>query len=144
MKHTQDQTTAHSAQCFLVTCMDFRLIDDAVRFMDDLGYNNNYDQFILAGSSLGFTQTKFKHWSKTLMDHMGIGLDLHDFREIIFIDHIDCGAYKKFYPSITNPEDEAFHHKEHMQMARDKLAHKFPSFKFRGYLMDLTGECTPI
>jgi hypothetical protein len=30
--------------------------------MDKKGYNNNYDQFILAGSSLGLTQTKFPHW----------------------------------------------------------------------------------
>jgi hypothetical protein len=36
--------------------MDFRLIDDIVRFMDGKGYNNNYDQFILAGGSLGFIQ----------------------------------------------------------------------------------------
>ncbi len=60
--------------------MDFRLIDDCVHFMNSIGHNNNYDQFILAGASLGFTQDKFKHWPLTLMDHMGIGLDLHAFR----------------------------------------------------------------
>ena len=77
---TQDQTTAHHAKCFLVSCMDFRLIDDTVRFMDSIGYNNNYDGFVLAGASLGFTQEKFPHWPLTLMDHMGIGLTLHSFR----------------------------------------------------------------
>lgn len=77
---TQDQTTAKEAQCFLVTCMDFRLIDDIVHFMDKEGFNNNYDQFILAGSSLGFTQEKFPHWGQTLSDHMGIGQGLHAFR----------------------------------------------------------------
>lgn len=40
---TQDQTKAHSAQCFAVACMDFRLVDDTVRFMDSIGLNNNYD-----------------------------------------------------------------------------------------------------
>ena len=59
---TQDQTTAHHAQCFLVNCMDFRLIDDMVYFMNGKGYNNNYDQFTLAGASLGFTQDKYPHW----------------------------------------------------------------------------------
>lgn len=59
---TQDQLTAHQAKCFLVTCMDFRLIDDVTHFMDRMGYNNNYDQFILAGASLGFVQDKFPHW----------------------------------------------------------------------------------
>ena len=37
----------------LLSCMDFRLLDDIVVFMNALGYHNNYDQYILAGSSLG-------------------------------------------------------------------------------------------
>jgi len=77
---TQDQTVAHEAQCFMISCMDFRLLDDIVHFMDKLGYNNNYDQFILAGASLGYTQTKYPHWGKSLTDHMEIGLSLHNFR----------------------------------------------------------------
>lgn len=77
---TQNQEVAHNAQCYLITCMDFRLIDDIVHFMDSIGYNNNYDQFILAGASLGFSQDRFPHWGQTLLDHMGIGRDLHDFR----------------------------------------------------------------
>jgi hypothetical protein len=77
---TQDQHKAHNAKCFLVTCMDFRLIDDITHFMNEQGYNNNYDQFILAGSSLGLNQDKFPHWGQTLADHMNIGLGLHEFR----------------------------------------------------------------
>jgi hypothetical protein len=60
--------------------MDFRLIDDIVKFMDGKGYNNNYDQFILAGGSLGFIQEKFPHWGQSLLDHMNIGQSLHGFR----------------------------------------------------------------
>lgn len=56
---TQDQTTAHTAACFVVACMDFRLVDDCVHFMNSIGYNNNYDQFVLAGASLGFSQDKY-------------------------------------------------------------------------------------
>mgnify|MGYP003430000071 CR=1 FL=1 len=79
---TQDQTIAHEAKCFAVTCMDFRLVDDATRFMDKLGYNNNYDIFVLAGASLGFTQVKYPEWGKSLLDHMSIGHSLHNFRYI--------------------------------------------------------------
>jgi hypothetical protein len=77
---TQDQTTAHSAKCFTVACMDFRLVDDTVYFLDSLGLNNNYDQFVLAGASLGFTQDKYPEWGKTLLGHMSIGESLHHFR----------------------------------------------------------------
>src|SRR4051812_40499785 len=68
--------------------------------MNDLEFNNNYDQTILAGASLGFCQDKYPHWGQTLLDHMEIGKDLHHFREVIFIDHLDCGAYKKIFPEI--------------------------------------------
>ncbi len=77
---TQNQKTAHQAKAFGITCMDFRLIDDVVYFMNGLGFNNNYDEFILAGASLGFTQDKYPHWGQTLLDHMNIGLTLHHFR----------------------------------------------------------------
>ena len=77
---TQDQTIAHEAKCFTVSCMDFRLVDDTVYFLDHLGLNNNYDQFVLAGSSLGFTQEKYPQWTQTLIDHMSIGQSLHNFR----------------------------------------------------------------
>lgn len=70
---TQDQLTAHHAKVFLLTCMDFRLLDDIARFMNNQGYNNNYDQYILAGASLGLNQKKFPHWGETLLDHMAIG-----------------------------------------------------------------------
>lgn len=98
-----ENVLAHRAKCFVVTCMDFRLIDEATIFMKEMGYDHNYDQFVLAGASLGFTQTTYPHWGQSLLDHMNIGKDLHHFGEIIFIDHKDCGAYKKFYPNF-NPE----------------------------------------
>ena len=71
---TQDQTKAVHAEAFAVSCMDFRLVDDMVYFMDGLGYNNNYDQFVLAGASLGFTQEKYPSWGQALLDHLAIGL----------------------------------------------------------------------
>lgn len=80
---TQDQTTAHSANCFVVACMDFRLVDDVTHFMDKIGHNNNYDQFVLAGASLGFTQDKYPEWGKSLLDHMSIGQSLHNFRFVV-------------------------------------------------------------
>lgn len=78
--HTQDQTHAHTSKCFAIACMDFRLVDDTVFFMNSLGFNNNYDQFVLAGSSLGFSQDKYPYWGQALIDHMSIGQSLHHFK----------------------------------------------------------------
>ena len=58
-KNTQNQLKAHTAKAFVITCMDFRLIDDVGTYLDNIGYHNNYDEFILAGASLGYNQTKY-------------------------------------------------------------------------------------
>ena len=140
---TQNQETAHNASTYVISCMDFRLLDDIVRAMDAMGYNNNYDQFIVAGSSLGFVQDKFPHWGETVMDHMNIGLSLHNFRSIIIIDHEDCGAFKKFMP-YKNKEEEYNNHKDCLQKAYERLSKHFPDFSFHGFLMDLKGNMTQI
>ena len=44
---TQNQLTAYDADALVLACIDFRLIDDYVYFMDSLGYNNNYNDFVL-------------------------------------------------------------------------------------------------
>lgn len=138
---TQDQKSAKTSEVFLISCMDFRLLDDIVRAMDSLGYNNNYDQFIVAGSSLGVCQDKFPHWGKACIDHMEIGLKLHDFRKIIVIDHEDCGAYKKFFPELVgNLELEKKYHHDYIQKLFDNLVKIFPNMDFSSYLMDLDGK----
>jgi len=138
---TQDQKTAKNSEVFLISCMDFRLLDDIVRAMDRLGYNNNYDQFIVAGSSLGVVQDKFPHWGKTCIEHMEIGLKLHDFRKVMVIDHEDCGAYKKFFPELVgNLELEKKYHAEYIQKLFELLIRNFPNMDFESYLMDLDGN----
>lgn len=142
-KHTQDQKTATSALTYLITCMDFRLLDDVVRAMDAMGYNNNYDQFIVAGASLGLVQDKFPHWGETAINHMEIGLGLHAFRKVIVIDHEDCGAYKKFMP-FKDYEEEKHNHQICVQKTYNLMSKKFPDFEFQGFLMDLDGNMKEI
>jgi hypothetical protein len=50
---TRDQLFVHDASAIILTCMDFRDIDDLVYMANNLGLNNNYDHFILAGASFG-------------------------------------------------------------------------------------------
>ena len=44
----------HKASAFLITCMDFRFVEDCKKAMNDLGYKIDYDQYVIAGASLGF------------------------------------------------------------------------------------------
>lgn len=138
---TQNQMTAHHAKAIVITCMDFRLIDDAVRYLDSIGYNNNYDEFILAGASLGYNQTKFTAWTETLDKHIELAENLHDIKEVIVIDHMQCGAYKIFYDKKEiKREEEIKLHRENFKIFEKTISTKYPNLKVRTLLMDLDGK----
>ena len=87
-------------KAFVITCIDFRLIDDAVYYLNSKGYVDDYDEFILAGASLGYNtslngvNSQFSRWDKILENHIDISYTLHKIKEIICMEHMDCGAYK--------------------------------------------------
>ncbi len=138
---TQNQLTAHTAKALVITCMDFRLIDDAVYFLNSKGYNNNYDNIILAGASLGYNQTKYDSWKKTVDDHIGLAKKLHHIKEIIVIDHMDCGAYKLFYEKTKLSRTEEIKlHKENFAKFEKLIYQTYPELKVYCYLMDIDGK----
>ena len=140
---SQDQLVADEAKAFLYSCMDFRLLDDIVYFMNLIGYNNNYDQFILGGGSLAFASEKFKNWRKIGKEHLDLGIKLHKIKEIICIDHEKCGAYKYCYPDMK-PEEEKQKHIENMTIFEKKFKKSHPEIEVHCYYMYLTGSVEKI
>ena len=137
---TQNQLTAHTAKAIVITCMDFRLIDDAVLFFNSIGLNNNYDGFILAGASLGYNQTVYSAWSETLDKHIELAEQLHDITEVIVLDHMQCGAYKLFYNLSPIPRaTEIELHKNNFIQFTQTINQKYPHLTVSTYLMDLDG-----
>ena len=121
--------------------MDFRLIYDAVYFLNSLGYNNNYDEIILAGASLGYNQTKYNSWKKTLDDHINLAKKLNHNKNIIVIDHMDCSAYKLIYdkPKMTRKEEIELH-KSNFQTFKYLIKKSYPELTVETYLMDIDGK----
>ena len=140
---TQNQMEAHSARAFVLSCMDFRLLDDIVYFMNGNDYNNNYDQFICAGASLGVNQNKFASWGQAFREHLGLGLELHKVKEMIVIDHDKCGAYKKFFPEMKPEEEREYHVKQILQF-EEMIIKEYPELKLHAYYMQVDGVCEKI
>lgn len=106
----------------LLSCMDQRLLDDIVRFMDDLNLQNRYDQVILAGAAMGAAklatplpqfnppsvpppappceQAPPFQWRHVFFDHLLTAIEglERPIRDIFLLEHVDCGAYKKLHP----------------------------------------------
>ena len=54
----------HDAKIFMICCMDFRFVNDHKSAMLDLGHKIDYDQYVIAGGSLGFICGDYEHWGK--------------------------------------------------------------------------------
>ena len=102
----------------LISCIDLRLTDDLVRFMNHENLTNRYDHFILAGASLSASLERlpdwcytdsdnacgkvntskfdFVSWQNTLDNHLDIAMALHHIDTVYIIKHENCGAYSAF------------------------------------------------
>lgn len=89
----------------LLTCMDQRLLDDTVRFMNHLNLQNRYDQVALAGGSMGVNQLptpSASWWSVFSIQLLEAINKLHrPIKDVFLLDHLDCGAYKYLHPNDT-------------------------------------------
>ena len=129
---------SHNAKAMVVTCMDFRLLNNARNVLKDKGYDLSYDQFVIAGVSLGFLQPDYT-WGKSLIDHIKMSIKLHGIKEVILIDHLDCGAYKTFIKDLK-PENEREEHVKNLKKAVDELSKEFKDLKFTKWILSLDGK----
>lgn len=137
---------AGKTEALLLTCMDYRLTDDIVRYMDGRGLTDKYDHVILAGASLGVLNDKYPAWGQTFWDHVGVAIELHHIAKIIVMDHRDCGAYKVFLGPAVARDDatELAAHTAELHKLRAEIGRRHAELAIELLLMDLTGRVEPI
>ena len=158
---TRDQEKAHTAKALVLTCMDFRFVDDISSQMSRLGYHNDYDLFTLAGASLGFAGSDtsalprvgasknplFKDidakWDETFLDHVRLASQLHEIKEVIVVDHLECGCYKAYYGTKVDDDAAAVaRHFTNMEAFCMYINNTF-GVATRGFLMRVDGTLEP-
>lgn len=131
-----------TTDALLLSCMDFRLMDDIERYMSGRKLRDKYDHIVLAGASLGAITDKYPAWSKTFWEHLDIAIQLHNIHTVIVMDHRDCGAYKV----ILGPEHakdaktEKDAHATQLKKLKTQIAAKYPKLKVETLLMALDGK----
>lgn len=150
-------TPAHGP-VLLLSCMDPRLLDDTLHFMNHDNLTNRYDHVILAGSALGAVGgnlPQFEHWRKTFWDHVAGAVELHNIEDVYIIEHRHCGAYHKIFkvaPEFGDtPEEMAAEAELHLQYAEQLTnelhtwseTHHHP-LRVRSFLMDVRGRVAPL
>jgi len=133
---------AATVTALAVTCIDYRLVDDAVKFFDGRHLTNDYDQVSLAGASLAAVSDKFPSSNAAFWDHVGIARQLHHIRKVIVVDHRDCGAFKVAFGKDYRGDaaGETGQHRAVMEQVKAKLARTHPGLEAEFYLMALDGK----
>ena len=83
-----------NAKVVMLSCRDYRLVDDLVAAMSEMGLQDNYNPVVLAVASLGVVNDKFADRHDRFWQHLDVAKQLHHIEQVIVIDHRDCGAYK--------------------------------------------------
>ena len=136
---SNDQYVRRSkSQAMVLSCMDYRLIEHAVLNMNRMGYLNNYNKFVLAGASLGYNGIgTIKSWDDVFDKHVRLSIDLHNIKQIIIIDHMDCGAFNIAYGKETVEEIGEYKlHVKNLRKAKETLNEKFPQLEVLLFIID--------
>jgi len=140
----RDRLSEKTAQALVLSCMDFRFVNDTVIFLNKT-HKDDYNKFSLAGASLGYNQDKFKEWGTTFDKHIELSKDLHNINEIVVVDHMDCGAYRILYDSPNMSKEEEYElHRKNLNKFRELIHKKHPSLKVTMLLANIDGSIIPI
>lgn len=137
---------AGQADVLLLTCMDYRLMDEIVAYMDGRDLRDKYDHVILAGASLGALTKQRPSWSRTFFEHVDVALKLHHIKKVMIIDHRDCGAYKVFLgeAAVKDRDAETAVHTKMLKALKAKLLAKYDHIEVELGLMGLDGKVETI
>ncbi len=137
---------AGAADALLLSCMDYRLADDIVKYMDGRGMNGKYDHVVLAGASLGALTDKQKAWGETFWAHLDVAIKLHQIHKVIVMDHRDCGAYKVFLGEavVKDAATELTTHTTYLRQMRDQIKAKYATLEVELLIMSLDGKVETI
>ena len=140
--HVLPARAAGETEAVLLSCMDFRLMDEIARYMDGRGLGDRYDHLIIAGASLGALTDRYPAWGQTFWSHLKLSRELHHVKRLIVLDHRDCGAYKALLKSdlAKDPAAETKIHGEHLRRFRSEVKKREPGLEVEMLLMSLDGS----
>lgn len=134
------------AEALLLTCMDFRLVDDIERYMEARGLKDRYDHVVLAGASLGGLNDRFPTWGDVFWTHLDLAIELHEAHRVIVLDHRDCGAYRMILgeAAVKDADAELKAHVKQLYAFRSAILTRHPHMEVEIGLMALDGTVTQI
>lgn len=138
---------AADIEALAIMCIDYRLVDDAVRFFDDRRrLQKQYDLVALAGASLAAVAPAFPASGAAFWDHVSIAKQLHNIKRVVILDHRQCGAYKVQFGSyyVEGGAAELDQHRGVMKLVAAEFERRKIGLPVEFFLMALDGTVEPV
>jgi len=110
----------HTCRALVATCIDFRFQKAINRWIKEKWVEGDHDRVSLAG---GVKNLEY------LLKQIEISRCLHDIKEVILINHEDCGAYGDGQTKDT--------HRNDLRLAEEKILRLYPELKVALYYLTL-------
>lgn len=133
----------HNCTTLILACIDFRLLGYLNQFIKKQKLQNNCDLLTIAGGARALARPVFEYEKQTILGQINLTSKLHNIKEVILINHQDCGAYggAKAFNGLKN---ELTQHKADMKKAEKVINKKYPKLKVRKFFMKLDGNVQKI
>lgn len=112
----------HYCKTIIITCIDFRFQDIIDKWLDKNFRPKTYDRVAFAGGVLNLDVD---------LKQIKIAHQLHHIKEVVLINHEDCGAYGK--------EGSFEKHAEDLIKASKKIKLLFPKLDVKTFYLHLDG-----
>jgi hypothetical protein len=141
----------HYCPTIIYHCIDFRLIKETMRFIDERYGLGTCDIVSVAGAGKGIAddeektkniENENKNFRCYLLRQAKLSYTLHGSRKVVLIHHSDCGAYNSFY-KFKSGEEEKQKQIEDMRKAETIIKKLLPDVaveKVWAQMLDSKGE----
>jgi hypothetical protein len=130
------------ADAFVVSCIDPRLTDDVTFLLAALGRSGRYSEMRIAGAALAAVDPARPAWATALWENLAASRQLHGVRQVVFINHRDCGAMNLWAGRrlTDDPAEEQRQHQAVLERAAAAVQARHPDMTVELRLMELDGS----
>lgn len=127
---------AHHCKSLLIRCIDFRLAKSIKNYLEANNLLGDCDVLSVAGAIKSLISPNNPGDKDFILGQIDISVSLHQIKEVILVNHTDCGAYGGSSKFTFKKEEREFHVKE-MQAAKEIILEKYPTLKIKMVLAEI-------
>src|SRR3989338_11545977 len=123
----------HACKALIIHCIDFRFAKAIKKYLEDQNLFGDIDIVSVAGAVKNIVEPKERGHADFLMKQIDISKTLHDIKEVILMNHTDCGAYGG-RKAFNSEGEERKKHFSDLKDAEARILEKFPELEVKKVL----------